>query len=205
MTVTIIEAIASPLRHIDAGAVSRAARAETRNREVYLPPVSVFRWWARRTEAVNGAVIDAVTAERGSDEPLLVVDPFAGGGVIPLAALIRGHRVYAQDINPWAAAGLDRHARTPGTSSNPGGRRRSSAADNTTSHRRLRHHDDRRAARNHHSHIPSGHRRLRGLRPPKPALPARHGDSAGPERARPPGRHFGLSQRSSLSRASRPK
>ena len=106
MTITITEAIASPLRHIDAGAVSRAARAETRNREVYLPPVSVFRWWARRTEAVNGAVIDAVTAERGLDEPLLVVDPFAGGGVIPLAALIRGHRVYAQDINPWAAAGL---------------------------------------------------------------------------------------------------
>ena len=106
MTITTIDVIASPLRHLDADAVSRAARAETRNREVYLPPVSVFRWWARRTEAVNGAVIDAVTAERGSDEPLLVVDPFAGGGVIPLAALIRGHRVYAQDINPWAAAGL---------------------------------------------------------------------------------------------------
>ena len=106
MTITTIDVIASPLRHLDADAVSRAARAETRNREVYLPPVSVFRWWARRTEAVNGAVIDAVTAERGSDEPLLIVDPFAGGGVIPLAALIRGHRVYAQDINPWAAAGL---------------------------------------------------------------------------------------------------
>ena len=106
MTITTIDVIASPLRHLDADVVSRAARAETRNREVYLPPVSVFRWWARRTEAVNGAVIDAVTAERGSDEPLLVVDPFAGGGVIPLAALIRGHRVYAQDINPWAAAGL---------------------------------------------------------------------------------------------------
>jgi adenine-specific DNA methylase len=105
-TTTTAGVIASPLRHLDADAVSQAARIETRNREVYLPPVSVFRWWARRTEAVNGAVIDAVTAERGLDEPLLVVDPFAGGGVIPLAALVRGHRVYAQDINPWAAAGL---------------------------------------------------------------------------------------------------
>ena len=98
--------VASPLRHLDPQAVSRAARAETRNREVYLPPVSVFRWWARRTESVNGAVIDAFSAERDGDDRMLVVDPFAGGGVIPLAALLRGHRVYAQDINPWAAIGL---------------------------------------------------------------------------------------------------
>ena len=98
--------VASPLRHLDPQAVSRAARAETRNREVYLPPVSVFRWWARRTESVNGAVIDAFSAERGGNDRILVVDPFAGGGVIPLAALLRGHRVYAQDINPWAAIGL---------------------------------------------------------------------------------------------------
>src|SRR5690606_20600564 len=32
--------------------------------------------------------------------------PFSGGGVIPLAAVMRGHRVYAQDLNPWASAGL---------------------------------------------------------------------------------------------------
>ena len=101
------EVVASPLRHIDPHAVSRSARAETRNREVFLPPVSVFRWWARRTESVNGTVIDAFSAERGaSDQQLLVVDPFAGGGVIPLAAILRGHNVYAQDINPWAAIGL---------------------------------------------------------------------------------------------------
>lgn len=98
--------IESPLRHLDPCAISEAARIETRNREVYLPPISVYRWWARRTEAVNGAVIDAVAAERASDEPMLVVDPFAGGGVIPLAAMMRRHRVYAQDLNPWAAFGL---------------------------------------------------------------------------------------------------
>lgn len=96
--------ILSPLRHLDAEAVSLRARREVRNREVHLPPVSTYRWWARRTEAVNGAIIDAV----GTDRPgqMVVSDPFSGGGVIPLAAVMRGHSVYAQDLNPWAARGL---------------------------------------------------------------------------------------------------
>lgn len=94
----------SPLRHLDVADVDAKARKESRNREVHLPPVSVYRWWARRTEAVNGAILDAVA----QDTPgrLLVADPFAGGGVIPLSAVIRGHRVYAQELDPWAAAGL---------------------------------------------------------------------------------------------------
>ena len=69
-----------------------------------MPPVSVYRWWARRTQAVSGAVIDAFT--QSSDQPLVIADPFCGGGTIPLAALLRGHKVYAQDINPWATRGL---------------------------------------------------------------------------------------------------
>ncbi|MFE3172171.1 hypothetical protein ACFXPA_15255 [Amycolatopsis sp. NPDC059090] len=40
------------------------------------------------------------------DRRLLIADMFAGGGVIPLAAVVRGHQVYAQDLNPWAADGL---------------------------------------------------------------------------------------------------
>ena len=36
----------------------------------------------------------------------MVSDPFAGGGVIPLAAVARGHQVYAQNLNPWATTGL---------------------------------------------------------------------------------------------------
>lgn len=96
---------ASPLRHLDAAAISEAARRESRARERRVPPVSTYRWWARRTEAVTGGVLDAITAD-APGRRLLVVDPFAGGGAVALSAAVRGHRVYAQDINPWAAAGL---------------------------------------------------------------------------------------------------
>ena len=94
----------SPLRRLDPDDINRHVRREVRNREVHLPPVSTYRWWARRTESVNGAVIDAVNADRPGQ--LVVADPFAGGGVIPLAAVMRGHLVYAQDLNPWATTGL---------------------------------------------------------------------------------------------------
>lgn len=96
--------ILSPLRRIDVDDVSARARVESRNREVHLPPVSTYRWWARRTETVNGAIIDAVNRDRPGR--MVVADIFAGGGVIPLAAATRGHQVYAQDLNPWAATGL---------------------------------------------------------------------------------------------------
>lgn len=98
--------IQSLLRNIDQDAISAAAKIETRNREHHLPPVSVYRWWARRTETVNGALLDAALRELPGRKELLVADPFAGGGVIPLAALTRGHKVYAQDLNPWVAKGL---------------------------------------------------------------------------------------------------
>jgi putative DNA methylase len=97
--------VQSPFRHISADEVSVRARAEARNREISLPPVSVYRWWARRTTAVVSALIEAAEKDSTS-ESLLIVDPFAGGGTIPLASVQRGHRTFAQDINPWAAAGL---------------------------------------------------------------------------------------------------
>lgn len=96
--------IQSPLRHLDPRAVSLEARAEARNRETRLPPISVFRWWARRTDAIFGGIIEALQQDRDGD--LMIADPFAGGGVIPLAALARGCRVYAQEIDPWAANGI---------------------------------------------------------------------------------------------------
>jgi 16S rRNA G966 N2-methylase RsmD len=95
----------SPLALLDVHAVSESAKRETRNREIRLPPISVFRWWARRTESVFGSIIDAFSAQHPGKR-LEIADPFAGGGTIPLAALVRGHRVYAQDLNPWAAHGL---------------------------------------------------------------------------------------------------
>lgn len=94
----------SSLRHLDVATVESQARAESRNRERVVPLVSLYRWWARRTDAVTGALLDAYTVDHPGR--LHVADPFAGGGASALAALRRGHRVYAQDINPWAAKGL---------------------------------------------------------------------------------------------------
>ncbi|MXY10003.1 MAG: hypothetical protein F4Z00_11010 [Acidimicrobiaceae bacterium] len=96
----------SVLRHLDADALTAAARRESRARQWHLPPTSVYRWWARRTETVTGAIIDAVATDSPKGNRLLIADPFAGGGVIALAALLRGHRIYAQDVNPWAARSL---------------------------------------------------------------------------------------------------
>ncbi|WP_264924427.1 hypothetical protein [Streptomyces sp. A012304] len=53
---------------------------------------------------MNGALLDAFSCD--VEQRLLVADMFAGGGVIPLAAVVRGHQVYAQDLNPWPATGL---------------------------------------------------------------------------------------------------
>ena len=100
----LIGPLRSPLRHLDVDDITARVRREVRNREVHLPPVSTYRWWARRTESVNGSIIDAVSKDRPGR--MVVSDPFAGGGVIPLAAVMRGHSVYAQDLNPWAATGI---------------------------------------------------------------------------------------------------
>jgi putative DNA methylase len=43
-----------------------------------------------------------IRAAHGSDEPPLVVDPFAGGGSIPLEALRLGCDTFASDLNPVA-------------------------------------------------------------------------------------------------------
>jgi hypothetical protein len=97
----------SVLSSIDQFEVSELSRRESRNRETHLPPLSTFRWWARRTGAVNEAILEAAKSVFGSGR-LNVLDPFAGGGTIPLVALKAGHRVYAQDLNPWATTGLRR-------------------------------------------------------------------------------------------------
>jgi len=110
-TVGTVEAV-SVLANFDAGTVSAAAKAETRNRESTLPVISLYRWWARRTSAVASALTDAAVTTIGR-ERLVVADPFAGGGVIALAALLAGHSVVAQELDPWAARNLATMA-TPG-------------------------------------------------------------------------------------------
>lgn len=94
----------SVLRHVDVAKVNAGARMEARSRQAALPPITTYRWWARRTEAVTGALIEAANVEQPGR--LVIADPFTGGGVIALSALLRGHQVYAQDINLWAAQNL---------------------------------------------------------------------------------------------------
>lgn len=95
---------ASCLHLLDEASVSASSSREAKRREAVVPPVSVFRWWARRTQAVINATLAAYESQ--SEGSLVIADPFSGGGTIPLAALRRGHRVYAQDLNRWATDGL---------------------------------------------------------------------------------------------------
>ena len=92
------------LSGINWSALQHQIGAETKNREVHQPLVSLYRWWARRPHSLIGAILDAGCKSRRED--LLVVDPFSGGGTVAIEAVRRGLRVYAQDVNPWAAWGL---------------------------------------------------------------------------------------------------
>lgn len=108
MTLSPVESV---LRHIDVRSVNKSVRRETRNREAYYPPVGVYRWWARRSTSSFRAIVGAFN--RDHPGRCLIADPFAGGGVIPLAAILEGHRVYAQDVNPWATEGMARMLSLP--------------------------------------------------------------------------------------------
>ena len=90
--------------------VERFVRVQQRNREAHTPAISTFRWWARRSHALIGALLDEAT--NGSDAVATVADPFSGGGTVAVEAARRGLDVYAQDLHPWAVAGL-RAALTP--------------------------------------------------------------------------------------------
>lgn len=91
----------SLLESIDWPALDLDVARQQRNREVYSPAVSLFRWWARRPHALIGEILDAA-----DDPDLRISDPFSGGGTVALEAAQRGLDVYAQDLHPWAATGL---------------------------------------------------------------------------------------------------
>jgi putative DNA methylase len=95
----------SLLSGIDWQRLEQQIRAQQRNREIYTPPISLFRWWARRSHALIGALLDsAVDARAGAS--LAVSDPFSGGGTVAIEAARRGLPVYAQDLHPWAVTGV---------------------------------------------------------------------------------------------------
>src|SRR3954469_5553955 len=93
------------VNQIEWAALDRLVEVQQRNRETHVPVISLFRWWARRSHAVAGAILDAARAEFGSGS-FLVADPFSGGGTVAFEAVRRGHPVYAQDLYPWPSSGL---------------------------------------------------------------------------------------------------
>jgi 16S rRNA G966 N2-methylase RsmD len=91
----------SLLERIDWSELDRRVSREQRNREVHAPAISLFRWWARRPHSLIGEILDAAGGGQ-----LRVSDPFSGGGTVAMEAVSRGIDVYAQDLHPWAIAGL---------------------------------------------------------------------------------------------------
>jgi len=79
--------------------VNKRVAKEQKNREVYRPTISTFRWWARRPHYLIGSILDA--AETTMGRVPRISDPFSGSGTVALEAAQRGFPVYAQDLYPW--------------------------------------------------------------------------------------------------------
>jgi putative DNA methylase len=92
------------LDHVDWNSLDRLVKIQQRNREAHAPALSSFRWWARRSHASMGAILDAAIDELGPD--LTVSDPFSGGGTVAYEAAGRALAVYAQDLQTWPTYGL---------------------------------------------------------------------------------------------------
>lgn len=94
--------MAALIQQVNWASVNKATRREVRNREIHCPAISLFRWWARRPHALARALLKASRLRRND----LISDPLSGGGTVTIEAAVSGHRVYAQDINPWPTWGL---------------------------------------------------------------------------------------------------
>ncbi|WP_337288519.1 hypothetical protein [Candidatus Methylomirabilis sp.] len=95
---------ATLLSRIDWRRLSKHVAREQSNREHYAPVVSAYRWWARRSHGVMGALLDSAIERYGRG--MMVSDPFSGGGTVAFEAVRRGLKVYSQDVYPWPADGL---------------------------------------------------------------------------------------------------
>jgi len=71
-------------------------------RTALLKFIAEFANWDRAADRVFLGVSRALVKAAHDDEPPLVVDPFAGGGSIPLEALRLGCETFASDLNPVA-------------------------------------------------------------------------------------------------------
>src|SRR2546430_471566 len=71
-------------------------------RQALLRFIADFANWDAATDPVYVAAARALVKAAHGDEPPLVVDPFAGGGSIPLEALRLGCDTFASDLNPIA-------------------------------------------------------------------------------------------------------
>ena len=89
------------LASLDWEELEERVRTQQRNREVHTPAISTFRWWARRSHALIGDLLDSAI---GDSDAYCVGDPFSGGGTVAVEAARRGADVFAQDLHPWAIA-----------------------------------------------------------------------------------------------------
>ena len=71
-------------------------------RKVLLTFIADFANWDRAANRTYLGVSRALVRAAHGEEPPLVVDPFAGGGSIPLEALRLGCEAFASDLNPVA-------------------------------------------------------------------------------------------------------
>ncbi len=71
-------------------------------RQALLKFIGDFANWDRSTDRTFLEVSRGLVKAAHGDEPPLVVDPFAGGGSIPLEALRLGCEAFASDLNPVA-------------------------------------------------------------------------------------------------------
>ena len=72
-------------------------------RKVILEFIADFANWDRSADADYLKTGRGLVRAAHPDEPPLVVDPFAGGGSIPLEALRIGCEAFASDLNPVAS------------------------------------------------------------------------------------------------------
>ena len=81
---------------------SRRSSRDEGLRRIVLKFIADFANWDRASDRTYLDVGHALVRAAHGEEPPLVVDPFAGGGSIPLEALRLGCEAFASDLNPVA-------------------------------------------------------------------------------------------------------